>query len=236
MKSRICIYGFCHCVGIIDGTLVVLDFKPEKYHECYYSRKSCHAINVMVVCDDRKRITYYNTGWPGSNHDNCVWQNSKLFRNREEYFSYLEYLLGDSAYSSSSIMVQAFKKHAATAYLPCDQENFNTLLPEVRIVSEHCIGILKGHFQCLKCNNIKLKNGRKEVKEVVDLIGACMVIHNFLINYNEDEIPKEWYWELEDKIDWTLYDEEEQDIQNVGAEEANRRDGFFNSIVNNFFI
>jgi hypothetical protein len=236
MKSRLCSHGFRHCVGIIDGTLVVLDFKPEKYHECYYSRKSCYAINVMVVCDDRKRITYYNAGWPGSTHDNRVWRNSRLFRKREEYFSYLEYILGDSAYSSSSVMVQAFKKHAATAYLPRDQENFNTLLAQVRIASEHCIGILKGRFQCLKRNNIKLKNGRKEVKEVVDLIGACMVIHNLLINYEEDELPKEWYWELEDEIDWTLYDEEEQEIEDIAAEDANRRSGVFHSIVNNFFI
>jgi hypothetical protein len=236
MKSRVCSYGFRHCVGIIDGTLVVLDFKPEKYHECYYSRKSCYAINVMVVCDDRKRITYYNAGWPGSTHDNRVWRNSRLFQKREEYFSYLEYILGDSAYSSSSVMVQAFKKHAATVFLPEDQEKFNTLLAQVRIASEHCIGILKGRFQCLKRINIKLKNGRKEVKEVVDIVGACMVIHNLLINYEDDEIPKEWYWELEDEIDWTLYDEEEQEIEDVAAVDANRRDKVFNSIVNNFFI
>jgi hypothetical protein len=90
-------------------------------------------------------------------------------------------------------MVQAFKKHAATAYLPGDQENFNTLLAQIQIASKHCIGILKGCFQCLKQNNITLKNGRKEVEEVVDLIGTCMVIHNLLINYDKDEIPKEWY-------------------------------------------
>jgi hypothetical protein len=174
MKSRVYSYGFCHCVGIINGTLVVLDFKPEKYHKCYYYHKSCYAINIMVVCNDRKRIAYYNAGWPGSIHNNCVWLNSKLSRNREEYFSYLEYLLGDSAYSSSSIIMQAFKKHTVTAYLPRDQENVGTLLAQVRIASEHCIGILKGRFQCLECNNIKLKNGRKEVKEVVGLIGTCM--------------------------------------------------------------
>jgi hypothetical protein len=58
MRSRLAAYGFRHCVGIIDGTLVVLDFKPEKFHECYYSRKCCYALNVMVVCDDRKRVIH----------------------------------------------------------------------------------------------------------------------------------------------------------------------------------
>jgi hypothetical protein len=236
MKARLSAYGFRHCVGIIDGTLVVLDFKPEKYHECYYSRKSCYAINVMVVCDDRKRVTFYNAGWPGSTHDNRVWRNSGLFKNRTRYFSYMEYLLGDSAYSHSSVMVQAFKKHPNTFYLPRDEENFNTLLAQVRIASEHCIGILKGRFQCLKRNNIKLKQGKKEVKEIVDLIGACIVMHNLLINYDEDDIPKRWYWEMEEEIDWSLYDENEQIVSEVAANEARRRDVVFNSIKNNFYI
>jgi hypothetical protein len=34
MKSRLSSTGFRHCVGIIDGTLIVLDNKPEKFHEC----------------------------------------------------------------------------------------------------------------------------------------------------------------------------------------------------------
>jgi hypothetical protein len=84
MKARLAATGFRHCVGIIDGTLVVLDFKPEKYHECYYSRKSVYALNVMVVCDDLKRITYYLAGWPGSTHDNRVFRNSTLFNNRDQ--------------------------------------------------------------------------------------------------------------------------------------------------------
>jgi hypothetical protein len=43
MKTQLSATGFRHFVGIIDGTLVVLDFRPEKYHECYYSHKSCYA-------------------------------------------------------------------------------------------------------------------------------------------------------------------------------------------------
>jgi hypothetical protein len=236
MKSRLAAYGFRHCVGIIDGTLVLLDFKPEKFHECYYSRKCSYALNVMVVCDDRKRITYYNAGWPGATHDNRVFRNSRLFLNRQDYFRFGEYLLGDSAYSCSSIMVQSFKKFPGAAALPVNKENFNTLLAQVRISSEHCIGILKGRFQCLKRNNIKIKESPKEVKELVDLIGSCIVIHNLLINYDEDEIPKEWYEKMQDRIDWSLFDEDQQNISNVEEEGANRRQIVYESIINNYFI
>ena len=134
----------------------------------------------MIVCDDQRRVIYYNAGWPGSTHDNRVFRNTQLYMDRGEYFSPKEYLLGDSAYSASPIMVQSFKKQSAQADLPPNNEFFNTQLAQVRIVSEHCIGILKGCFTCLKRNNIKLKDSKKEVKELVELIGACIVLYAVL--------------------------------------------------------
>ena len=236
LRKRFAANGFRHCVGIIDGTLIILDNRPEAYHECYYSRKCFYALNVMVVCDDNKRIIYYNAGWPGSTHDNRVFRNTDLYLNRGEYFSKCEYLLGDSAYSASPVMVQAFKKQTTEAELTGHREFFNTALAQVRISSEHCIGMLKGRFRCLKRNNIKLKKETKEVKELVDLVGACIVLHNLLINYDECNIPSSWYDENVDDIDWTLYDEEEEDIAEVTENNGDRRKYVYNSIVNNYLI
>jgi hypothetical protein len=132
-------------------------------------------------------------------------------------------------------MVQAFKKRMYSSHLPPDEKRFNTELAKVRIASEHCIGILKGRFQCLKRNNIQLKSGKKEVKELVDLIGACIVIHNLLINYNEDEIPKEWYEQIKEDIDWTEYDEAEDTISQQYKESGNRRDTVYESFIRNYF-
>jgi hypothetical protein len=132
-------------------------------------------------------------------------------------------------------MVQAFKKHPGCARLPRDQENFNTTLAKVRIVSEHCIGILKGRFGCLKRSNIKFKKTNKEVKELVDIIGACIVLHNLLINYDENDIPKEWYDQMKDNIDWSMYDEEAHERANIADEEVSRRETVFQSIINNYY-
>ena len=234
MRNRLAAHGFRHVVGIIDGTLIGLDFRPEAFHECYFSRKSMYALNVMVVCDDRRRIIYYNAGWPGSTHDNRVFRNTKLYLKRGEYFSHREYLLGDSAYSASPIMVQSFKKQSGQANLPPNNEFFNTRLAQVRIKSEHCIGILKGRFRCLKRNNIRVKKSVKEVKELVDLIGACVIMHNLLIDYDEDDIPSSWFENVDDEIDWTMYDEEEEDIARVTDETEDRRKYVFNSLINNY--
>ena len=72
MKVRLATTGFRHCIGVADGTLVRLTTRPKLFHECYYCRKSCYALNVLIVCDDKAKITYYYGGWPGSTHDNRV--------------------------------------------------------------------------------------------------------------------------------------------------------------------
>ena len=48
--------------------------------------------------------------WPGSVHDNRVWSNSEIYLGRDKYFDQKEYLLGDSAFSTSAVLVPAFKK------------------------------------------------------------------------------------------------------------------------------
>jgi hypothetical protein len=115
-----------------------------------------------------------------------------------------------------------------------DEKLFNSCLAQVRIASEHCIGILKGRFGCIKRNNVQLKKGKKELKHLVRMIGACMVLHNLLINYEDEEIPQEWYDDVAQNIDWTLYDEEEQGIAGLNKQDANRRQFVFDSIISNY--
>jgi hypothetical protein len=40
--------GFCHCVGIIDRTLIKLQLTPQDHPETYFSRKEIHALTVLV--------------------------------------------------------------------------------------------------------------------------------------------------------------------------------------------
>ena len=235
MKVRLASTGFRHCIGIADGTLIQLTTRPKQFHECYYCRKSFYALNTLIVCNDQGRIIYYYAGWPGSTHDNRVLRNSKLYSNREDYFAPLEYILGDSAYSSSSVMVQAFKKSRNEGTLPRDKEIFNTHLAKIRIKSEHCIGLLKGRFQCLKGMNTFIRHGKKDVKDIVDIISSCVILHNMLLNY-EDAIPQEWYQDLLNDIDFSISDEIENiyTVDGVREEDVCRRTTVFHSIIENF--
>jgi len=78
--------------------------------EDYYTRIRDYAFKGLVISDDVARITWIKVGWPGSVHDNQVWSNSEIYVGRDKYFNQKEYLLGDSAFSSSAVMIPAFKK------------------------------------------------------------------------------------------------------------------------------
>jgi hypothetical protein len=53
------------------------------------------------------------------------------------------------------------------------------------------------------------------------------------MNYNKEDIPKEWYDTMRDEIDWSGYDEEDFHHAWVEEEGGNRREMVFNSIINN---
>ena len=95
------------------------------------------------------RIMWIEVGWPGSVHDNRVWSNSEIYLGRDKYFYHKEYLLGDSAFSTSAVMIPAFK-NGHNRSLSEEKRFFNTKLAKVRIKSEHCIGLLKARFQWLR--------------------------------------------------------------------------------------
>jgi hypothetical protein len=117
-------YYFPNCVGFIDGTLLPLEFKPVLHGENYLSRKKFYAITMLIVCDDLCRILYYHIGWPGSVHDNRVWRTCKLNCKSPEFFSDKEYLLGDSAFTPSMILVPSFKCLAGQGMTADQTEHF----------------------------------------------------------------------------------------------------------------
>ena len=117
--------------------------------EDYFTRKGKYAIKGLFICDDTVKITWMEMGWPDSIHDNRIWANSNIYLSKERYFGNKEFLLGDSAFSASSVMVPAFKK-SPNANLSEMRTYFNMKLARIRIKSEHCIGLLKVRFQRLQ--------------------------------------------------------------------------------------
>jgi hypothetical protein len=180
-------FDFVNCIGIIDGTLFPLEFKPSLNGEDYFTRKGGYMLHSLIVCDDVARIRYISLGWPGSVHDNRVWLRSKLNQNASEYFDLRQYLLGDSAFKVSSIMIPAYKKPFGSD-LDAYHSFFNTTLAKIRIRSEHCIGMLKGRFQYLK--RIRgIISDKKSLRKINRHIMTASILHNLLI---QEPYPEDW--------------------------------------------
>jgi len=85
----------------------------------------------------------------------------------------------------------AFKKPIG-AFLDDDLEFFNTRLSKCRIISEHCIGLLKGRFPFLKSLRFLLReDGKEGVERICEHVEAAMVLHNLLVQ-RSDEGSTEW--------------------------------------------
>ena len=145
-------------------------------------------------------------GWPGSVADGRVFANSYLKANLEHLLSPIpscpvftkasstaretqqenvpSFILADSAYPSTSRVVPTFKNHECDSR---DVSKLNRKLSSVRYIVEQAFGICKGRFRIL---NRPLECAKDDVVRASYLITAILVVHNFLID-EEDDTPIE---------------------------------------------
>ena len=177
MESK---FGFSKCVGLVDGTLFPLEYKPKSNGEEYYTRKGNYAINGLVFVDDTSRVRLIMAGYPGSVHDNRVWRNSLPNNNKSDFFSADEYLLGDSAFSPSDVMVPAFKKPTKSE-MGKYEKFFNNKLAKIRIRTEHAIGLMKNRFPRLRRIRVRIRD-RATMAMIVKQIIIGAMLHNLLLS------------------------------------------------------
>ncbi|KAJ8535265.1 hypothetical protein ON010_g13475 [Phytophthora cinnamomi] len=172
--------GLLRYIELIDGTLFPLRTRPQKHGEDYYSRKASHAINGLIS------VTI------------CVVFATKMLAGPDHLMTTdNEYLLGDSAYQPSIIMVSSFKT-VRGSQLSAKEEGFYSQLAKIRIRVEHCFGMLKGRFPLLKYLRCRLQN-KKYMLDVIRLIQSAMILHNMPIN---DPMPDEWIELDSDDEEW----------------------------------
>ena len=137
--------------------------------------------------------------------------NSDVYLLKEKYFGNKEFLLGDLAFSASSVMVPAFKK-SPNANLSEKRTYFNTKLAKVWIKSEHCIGLLKASFQHLQGHRhvIRIK---RDLDVILQTTMCACILHNLLIDH---AIPQDWM------VDYNESEEEEEAEDDSGGAKKHR--------------
>jgi len=126
---------------------------------------------------------------------------------RDKYFDQQEYLLGDSVFSTSAVMIPAFKKGHKTN-LSEDKKYFNHKLAKVWIKSEHCIGLLNTWFQCL-WGFMQVIHDKADLDAILKSTLCACILHNLLI---EHPVPPEWF--DDDIVELEQEDELNQSVEN----------------------
>jgi DDE superfamily endonuclease len=229
------LYDFPHCVGIADGTLFPLGFEPQTEDAPDYSGRKCgYSISTMVVCDHRRRVRYYLSGYPGSAHDNRVFKGTALKKRPSDFFGETQYLIGDSAFENDWFMVAAFKKHSGQE-MTDEHDKFNKKMARLRIISEHCIGMLKGRFPWLRQIRLVITEDVRSLKRILRLIDASVILHNMLICFGEEE-REEWI-DLDDFSDMDAAERapyEDNDELNIRIPDGAPKDAKRSRLLNYF--
>lgn len=82
----------------------------------------------------------------GSAHDATAFEHTTAAKYPDWFFEGEEFAWADSAYAVNSHTIPVHKKPASDD--PANS-SFDKVVAHLRIWSEHCMGALKGRFQCL---------------------------------------------------------------------------------------
>jgi DDE superfamily endonuclease len=107
------------------------------------------------------------------------------------FFQGNEFAWADSAYSCTTRMIPVHKRPAAD-----DPRNaqFDKAVSALRVRSEHCIGALKGRWQCLRGLRVPT-NGKHEHVHPCHWITVAIILHNMLVEWEGNEWSK--FWQLQ---------------------------------------
>lgn len=131
---------FRDCIGYVDGTELILKYKPEKNHEGYFSRKKIYGFNMQVVCNDDGRFTYVHVRATASSHDWSVYNRCNLYSRRRQLFLLRQYLLAVKAYEIDRHAITPYKAPASDGLR---EKTFSIVNAEKRCAIEHAFGVLK---------------------------------------------------------------------------------------------
>ena len=96
-----------------------------------------------------------------------------------------------------------------------DNSDFNLVVAHLRVVNEHCIGILKSRFSSLKGLRTQIRSTNEDTAAISDWMTACIVLHNLLCELNDP-------WDPEDEEELSGYDE---DVNNAVRRTLETGDG-----------
>ena len=160
-------YYIDNCIGIGDGTLLLLAFKPSRNDAAdFFSQKSNYSLTCFIIYNHLKRIRYYHAGWPGNVHNERVFRNTKICLQPNNYFDTRQYILSDSAITARDFVVPQYKVLLGDNCIKHKKQQFNMVCAAPRVLVKHCIGRLKARFPFLCDIRLRLREDLQSIHKV----------------------------------------------------------------------
>ena len=123
-----------------------------------------------------------------SAHDARAFEHTAAAMTPEWLFEGEEFAWADSAYTVNSHTIPVHKKPAS---LIPEITLFDKTVAHLHVRSEHCMGALKGHFQCLRGLHV-------DINTKADHVAACrwitiaIILHNLIIDVEGADSAQEF--------------------------------------------
>lgn len=182
---------FKDCIGAIDGTHVRASV-PRDIEHAFRGRKSYATQNVMAAVDFDLRFTYVLAGWEETAHDALVLRDA-LERENGLRVSQGKFYLVDAGYGAKPGFLPPFRgvryhlNEWGNNPVQNEKELFNLRHSSLHITVERAFGALKRRFKILDDATPFFP-----FKTQVDIVVACCIIHNWVIQDRSDEIVTEF--------------------------------------------
>jgi hypothetical protein len=124
------------------------------------------------------RIVDYSLGMTGSAHDAAAFAHTGAAKHPDWFFDGEEFAWADSAYAVNSRTIPVHKQPASFLY---ENTLFDGAVSHLRVQSEHCMGVLKGRFQCLRGLQVHIISNKDHV-DALRWITAAIILHNLVID------------------------------------------------------
>ncbi len=114
----------------------------------------------------------------GSAHDASAFMHTAAGRWPEWMFKGNEFAWTDSAYTLTARTIPVHKKPAS---FQRNNSIFDSAVAHLRIRSEHCMGALKGRWQCLRGLRVLINSNRQHL-HACRWITVAIILHNIVID------------------------------------------------------
>jgi hypothetical protein len=150
----------------------------------------------------------------GSAHDAAAFEHTAAAKYPDWFFMEKEFAWTDSAYAVNKHTIPVHKQPASL-----DPLNilFDKLVAHLRIRSEHCMGALKGRFQCLRGLRTDI-NSKRDHDMACQWITNSIILHNLIIDVEGAKFAEYFQGHIEEQNDRGQADEPQDDISEEGEQ------------------